>query len=286
MREENNNTPKNKWSQMFKKKWFFPAMYLAVAALLLTAVVWYQNVDNQLPGAQDSKDASTNPLDEDAVPVMDQQEEIRMPVADEAQAEIVTKFYSYDADEKTQQDGIILFQNRYYQSTGTGISMPDGESFDVVASLSGKVSEVKENPLLGNVVVMDHGNDITTYYASLGEVKVKEGDKLSQGELIGESGKNLFMKDNGNHVHFELRKDKQQVNPEDFFNKSLSTLNEFEPAKTEDKVEDKTGDKGEEAEDAKPEASDQPSEDVQEKEEPESEPSEEDKNSDQPKEDK
>lgn len=282
MREENNNTPKNKWSQMFKKKWFFPALYLAVAALLLTAVVWYQNVGNQLPGAQDSKDASTNSHNEEAAPVMEQQEEIRMPVADEAQAEIVTKFYSYDADEKTQQDGIILFQNRYYQSTGTGISMPDGEPFDVVASLSGEVSEVKENPLLGNVVVLDHGNDITTYYASLGEVKVKQGDKLSQGELIGQSGKNLFMKDNGNHVHFELRKDKQQVNPEDFFNKSLSKLNEFEPAKVEEKAEDK----GEKAEDAKPEATEQPSEDMQEKDQPESEPSEDDTKSDQPKEDK
>ncbi|WLV24175.1 M23 family metallopeptidase [Aciduricibacillus chroicocephali] len=256
MREENNNTPKNKWSQMFKKKWFFPALYLAVAALLLTAVVWYQNADSQVPDAQNSKDASTNPHNEDAAPVMEQQEEIHMPVADEAQAEIVTKFYSYDADKKTQQDGIILFQNRYYQSTGTGISMPDGEPFDVVASLSGEVSEVKENPLLGNVVVMDHGNDITTYYASLGEVKVKEGDKLSQGELIGEAGKNLFMKDNGNHVHFELRKEKQQVNPEDFFNKPLSKLNEFEPAKAEEKA----GDEGQKVKETKPEASKESSE--------------------------
>ncbi|MDY0409474.1 hypothetical protein [Paracerasibacillus soli] len=50
MKEENKGTPQNKWSRIYRKRWFFPAVYLVVAALLLTAVIWFQNVGNQMPG--------------------------------------------------------------------------------------------------------------------------------------------------------------------------------------------------------------------------------------------
>lgn len=259
MREENKRASKNKWSQMFKKKWFFPAVYMTVAALLLTAVVWYQNIGNQLPDAKKGDDA-TNLHDEEAQSVMEQQENIQMPIADEAQAEIVTKFYNYDADEKSQKDGIILFQNRYYQSTGLGISMADGETFDVVASLSGKVSEIKENPLLGNVVILEHANDVSTYYASLGEVKVKEGDELKQGDTIGAAGKNKFMKDNGTHVHFELHKNNIKVDPEKYFNQPLSKLDdaEAEQAEKEEKAKQSEPDQKAKQSEGEEKAEDQP----------------------------
>src|SRR5699024_4471263 len=76
----------------------------------------------------------------------------------------------------------------------------------------------------GNVVVLSHSDDIKTYYASLHDVAVAEGDELAQGDLIGTAGKNLFGKDNGNHVHFELRKTGEEVNPEQYFNQPLSKL--------------------------------------------------------------
>src|SRR5690625_6717233 len=95
--KEENNAPKNKWSQIFRKKWFFPAVYLTIAALILSVVVWYQNIDNQVPDAQDDSELADeyNPgeFDEDAEAVLDQQEVIKMPVPDQDQAEIVTKFY-------------------------------------------------------------------------------------------------------------------------------------------------------------------------------------------------
>jgi len=261
MREENKRASKNKWSQMFKKKWFFPAVYMTVAALLLTAVVWYQNIGNQLPDAKKGDDAATNLHDEEAQSVMEQQETIQMPIADEAQAEIVTKFYNYDADEKSQKDGIILYNNRYYQSTGLGIGMADGETFDVVASLSGKVAEIKEDPLLGNVVIMEHANDVSTYYASLGEIKAKEGDELKQGDTIGAAGKNLFMKDNGTHVHFELRKNNIKVDPEQYFNQPLSKLDDVEAKQAESEEKAKQSESTEKAEDKSLEKSEEKTED-------------------------
>lgn len=253
--KEENNAPKNKWSQIFRKKWFFPAVYLTIAALLLSAVVWYQNTGNETPDAQESEmtdDYNPSEFDEDAEAVLDQQEDIQMPVEDQDQTEIVTKFYDYSADQDEQEAGLVLYNNRYYQSTGVDIVAEDDEPFDVVASLSGTVSEVKEDPLLGNVVVVSHEDDVATYYASLEDIDVKADTTVKQGDTIGTAGKNLFGKDSGTHLHFELRKDGQEVNPETFFNQPFSKLEgvDVEEEKAENKEESNEEEVSKDEEDA------------------------------------
>ncbi|MFD1362048.1 peptidoglycan DD-metalloendopeptidase family protein [Lentibacillus salinarum] len=229
MNEENNGTPKNKWSRIFRKKWFFPAVYLTIAALLLSLVVWYQNLGNQIDETQEEENTEEyTPVehDEDAQPVMDQQEIIQMPVENMDEAEIVTKYYDYNADQEDQENAIVVFNERYYQSTGIDVAAADGEGFDVLASLSGTVTEVKEDPLLGNVVTLTHENDVTTHYASLGDVQVSADESIEQGDVVGTAGENLFGKDNGTHLHFEIKQDGQDVNPESYFNQPLSELDE------------------------------------------------------------
>ncbi|KAB8126760.1 M23 family metallopeptidase [Gracilibacillus oryzae] len=254
--EENKNVSKKDWKRIFKKKWFFPALYLTVAALMISGVLWYQNAANQAPElAEDMKnqleenqsgpDANN---EEEAEPVINQQEVLQMPVAEDLQAEIVTKFYDYSADEETQQKGLILHQNRYKQSDGIAISTADQQAFDVMAALSGTVTEVKQDPLLGNVVKMEHEDGITTYYASLGEPLVEQGAELSQGDTLGTAGQNNLGQENGIHVHFEVRKDGVPVNPESFINKPINEISapeateesdEEDPA-AEDREEDTT----------------------------------------------
>lgn len=232
MKEEQNGTSKNNWSRIFKKKWFFPAVYLIVAVFLLTIVVWYQGLDKQVPNVQESPSTSddfqSNEHGEEATPVIDQQEVIKMPLANLEQAEIVTKFYDYDAEQEDKEMALILFNNRFHQSTGIDITSADDEDFSVQASLSGTVTEVKKDPVLGNVVVMTHGNDVMTYYSSLGEVDVKANSKVKQGDVIGTAGKSRFGQENGTHVHFEIRKNEIAVNPEMFFNQPVSKLDEIE----------------------------------------------------------
>src|SRR5699024_10370626 len=188
-------------------------------------------------------------FDEDAEAVLDQQEVIKMPVQDKEQAEIVTKFYDYNAEQDEQENGLVLYNNRYYQSTGIDIASAEGEAFDVVASLRGTVTEVKEDPLLGNVVVVSHENDVMTYYASLNEVEVKADSEVKQGDAIGTAGKNLFGKDSGTHVHFELRKDGKEVDPESFFNQPVSELDKIDVEEEEEAEQEGSESESEEGED-------------------------------------
>ncbi|WP_320017720.1 M23 family metallopeptidase [Labilibaculum manganireducens] len=49
---------------------------------------------------------------------------------------------------------------------------------------------------------------------------VKEGQKISKGDLVGTIGTSGLT--TGPHLHFELKKDGKLVNPADFFGKDLS----------------------------------------------------------------
>ncbi|MFD1020113.1 peptidoglycan DD-metalloendopeptidase family protein [Thalassobacillus hwangdonensis] len=228
--EEKNSVTKMKFRRLFRKKWVYPAIYLSVAALVLAGVLWYQQGANDVTDLADEPNSEVNDefvdgtLDgEDSVPVMDHQENVEMPVADSDNATIVTKFYDHQGSDEDQENALVLYENRYYQSTGVDITKND-EAFDVTAALSGTVTEVKEDPLYGNVVQIAHGEDVATVYASLGEIQVEAGAEVKQGDVIGTAGQNVFGQASGVHVHFELRKDGEAVNPEAFFGKPLSEL--------------------------------------------------------------
>jgi stage II sporulation protein Q len=214
MREEENKNPrKSKTNQFFKKRWVFPAIYLASAAIILTAVLWYQNSTTNLADPtepQADNEIGTAIGDDETVPVVGNVEKFSMPVVDPNSVEIQKQFYN----------------NTYTGNTGIDIVSKNKESFDVVASLSGTVTKVVKDPLLGYLVELDHGNGITTLYSALENVKVEEGANVTQGELLATAGRSLYNEEAGVHVHFEIRKDKTAVNPLDFFEKTVASLEE------------------------------------------------------------
>lgn len=272
MKDNFQNESKTKWTQIFRKKWFFPALYLMLAAILVTGVIWFQNVEKQLSKQFDMPDQADsympNLSQDEAEPVSMEKEMIMLPVQAEVETEIVTKFYDFDAELEVKEQALTLYNKRYYQSTGIDIVASDGGAFDVVAALSGTVVDVQEKALHGNVVTISHGNDIKTNYSSLTEVTVAVGDKVSQGDKLGVAGNNLFGQENGTHVHFEISKADQLVNPEAFVNQSVMLLEQLgSEAEPDQSVHSKEAEDSEETEeDSKETPSDAPKEDSDEEE--------------------
>jgi murein DD-endopeptidase MepM/ murein hydrolase activator NlpD len=66
----------------------------------------------------------------------------------------------------------------------------------------------------GNAIVLDHGDGITTLYGHLKSYRVKSGDVVAAGSVIGAVG------DTGNatttHLHFEIRRNGKGVDPENY----------------------------------------------------------------------
>ena len=63
----------------------------------------------------------------------------------------------------------------------------------------------------GRLVVIDHGNGLTTRYGHLSTVNVRPGDRVDRGEKIGEVG--VTGRTTGPHLHFEVRVGGQPQNP-------------------------------------------------------------------------
>ncbi|MFB1051551.1 peptidoglycan DD-metalloendopeptidase family protein [Paraliobacillus sp. JSM ZJ581] len=227
MKEDNRNVSKLKWKRILEKKWFFPAVYLSVAAIMLAGVLWYQNLNNQIPEATDQTEEGLSEnvdYDQNSDPVVNPSEVVKMPVSTDTKTEIVTNFYDYDKTPEEQAQALVLYNNKYYQSKGIDIASTTEKAFPVVAALSGKVIDVREDSMLGYVVEMEHENGVTTHYASLTDIQVESGKQVKQGEELGLSGKNNFSQASGIHVHFEIRKDGEAVDPQQFFNQTVADI--------------------------------------------------------------
>jgi murein DD-endopeptidase MepM/ murein hydrolase activator NlpD len=63
----------------------------------------------------------------------------------------------------------------------------------------------------GNVVVIRHGDGLATLYAHLASYRVRVGEEVERGELIGRAG--CTGSCTGAHLHFEVRLKGKPVNP-------------------------------------------------------------------------
>jgi murein DD-endopeptidase MepM/ murein hydrolase activator NlpD len=73
----------------------------------------------------------------------------------------------------------------------------------VSAAAAGVVQFAGMHPQYGNMIDIDHGNDLVTRYAHLSKLFVKEGDVVQRGRLIALSGSTG--RSTGPHLHFEVR---------------------------------------------------------------------------------
>lgn len=230
MREEEKKPTSLK--KFFKKRWVYPTVYIASAALILTGVLWFQNsnTDNAIESEKFGYETSQgkNQFNEPAEEVARSMENVVLPLSekDRTNAVIKTKFYEDTANEADQEAAIVVYQNQYHPNTGIDIAVKESEAFEVMAALSGTVTKVQEDALLGNVIEVEHDDNIVTRYSSVKDMQVAVGDEVEQGQALATAGKSLFNEDAGVHVHFEIRKDGVPVNPENYLDKPFNELQE------------------------------------------------------------
>ncbi|MDU1077174.1 M23 family metallopeptidase, partial [Clostridium sp.] len=93
----------------------------------------------------------------------------------------------------------------------TGIDIPAPAGTPVVAANSGTVIISRYDNSYGNMVAIDHGGGIVSFYAHNTERLVKVGDKVSKGQKISTVGTTGYS--TGNHLHFEVKKNRTFVDP-------------------------------------------------------------------------
>lgn len=85
---------------------------------------------------------------------------------------------------------------------------------DAVVSQAGKMGGY------GNVVVLNHGYGYESLYAHQSRIKVKKGQKVKRGDVIGYVGSTGLS--SGAHLHYEIHKNGEKLDPVNFFNLDVS----------------------------------------------------------------
>ena len=99
--------------------------------------------------------------------------------------------------------------------TGLDISAVQGTAIKVIAD--GTVTAASYNGSYGNLVKVDHGNGVETWYAHTSKMYVKKGDTVKAGDVIaavGSTGNST-----GPHLHLEIRVNGEHVDPQDYLYK-------------------------------------------------------------------
>lgn len=93
--------------------------------------------------------------------------------------------------------------------TGIDIGAPSGTSIQAVDA--GTVIYTGMLGAYGNVVVIDHGGGISSMYAHQSRILVSENQDVKRGQVIGKVGSTGWS--TGPHLHFEVRKNGDPINP-------------------------------------------------------------------------
>ncbi len=102
-----------------------------------------------------------------------------------------------------------------------GIDFTAPRGVEVYATADGTIESVTTEIWgYGQHIVINHGNGFTTLYGHLSKFKVKRGQKVVRGQLIGLVGSTG--KSTAPHLHYEVHKNGEKLNPAYFFYNDLT----------------------------------------------------------------
>lgn len=198
--------------KMKLRKYVLPTIYVLIILVTFLSVSLInnhllKNVTNYNYSKSIMKDVTENVLSE-ILP-----DKFERPYLSE-NVKLLSGFYSKDYDDESQKNSLIVYQNTYMPSSGTFYASQD--EFDVVSVYDGKVKSIKKDEMLGDIVEVQHSDNLTTIYYSLKDVTVRENDDIKKGTIIGKATSNNLVTDK-NVLFIEVYLKGKQIDPEKFY---------------------------------------------------------------------
>lgn len=187
-----NLTLKQKMTNVLKRYGYYFILGILVVGAVLTMI---------LVGVSESNKNKLTPTNSSTITPY-------MPVLN------ATLYKGYFADELTYNSTLKQWE------THNGIDLQVASGSSVYSILDGKVKDVYTNILDGTVIVIEHNNGLTSEYSSLGsDVKVKVGDNVSRGDIIGAVSESANRElEAGAHLHFSMNDNGKKIDPAAYLN--------------------------------------------------------------------
>jgi len=109
-----------------------------------------------------------------------------------------------------------------YRSCHTGIDIAVPSGTNIKAARDGTVAEITRGGPYGLATLLVHGGGMTSFYAHQSSVRVKEGDRVQAGEVIGEVGSTGWS--TGPHLHFEIHLDGDAYDPRGWYGRGKDRI--------------------------------------------------------------
>lgn len=194
----------------------------AILIICAIAVALSQSSKTSLVSKDDNNFTYVNDyIFDNYYPVVNTSEKLIKPYTSQ-NVSINKNFYEKEASEEIQQNSIIYYEGIYMQNSG--VDYKSDEEFDVVSALSGTVTSVSEDTLLGKTIEIRNSSELILMYQCLGNVLVKKGDVIAQGQVIAKSGTCNLNKDVKQGLHLEMYKNGTVINPEKYYDKVVKEI--------------------------------------------------------------
>lgn len=95
-----------------------------------------------------------------------------------------------------------------------GVDLHNPGGTPILAAAAGVVSHVGDGGSYGNLIILDHGGGVQTYYAHCRSVEASLGQTVEAGDYIGAVGSTG--RTTGDHLHLELRLNGITLDPMDY----------------------------------------------------------------------
>ena len=100
------------------------------------------------------------------------------------------------------------------RSTHTGLDIACNTGTDIKVVSNGTITFSGKKGSYGNLIIVDHGNGVETWYGHCSKLYAKVGDTVTAGDVVaavGSTGNST-----GPHLHFEIRINGECVNPQSY----------------------------------------------------------------------
>lgn len=203
-------------------------IYIAVCSLAVIAAIigFAGNRGNKEEAPQIAEERATD-IKEQEPEVVPQKTEKALEVPEETAVSVSKKTVVEETRFIRPVDGKVIEEfsdnNLIYNEalrdwrTHNGIDLEAEAGTQVLAAANGVVENVFDSSM-GTSVVIDHQNGYKSVYANLDEnIAIKKGDEVAEGDVVGIVG-NTALGDATDlpHLHFEISKDGENVNPCDY----------------------------------------------------------------------
>ena len=137
---------------------------------------------------------------------------------EEKEPKFVSPIESSDILREYAKDNLVYSETLKEWITHLGIDIKAEKATVVKASAEGTVKAIKNDPRYGLTIIIEHSKGYQTLYANLLTTEfVSEGEKVKAGQTIGTVGDTaVYEIVDEPHLHFELIKNNENVNPCDY----------------------------------------------------------------------